>query len=72
MRNFTKTFLIGAALIGFMSCCSEAPADAPATEVASTTSAVCCAGNCDAPAGYCCSDGTCNGNHDALPQVAKN
>ena len=29
--------------------------------------AVCCGGACDAPAGYCCSDGTCNGNHAELP-----
>ncbi|MBC8368635.1 MAG: hypothetical protein H8E25_01425 [Planctomycetes bacterium] len=72
MRNLAKTFLMGVALIGFQSCCSEAPAELMATEVGSTTSAVCCAGNCDAPAGYCCSDGTCNGNHDMLPQVAKN
>ncbi len=62
---------MGAALTGLLSCCTEAPPAALMTEIA-PASVVCCAGNCNAPAGYCCSDGTCNGNHDELPQVAKN
>lgn len=28
---------------------------------------VCCGGSCDAPAGFCCNDGTCGGNHAKLP-----
>ncbi|MDP7063346.1 MAG: hypothetical protein QF489_10510 [Planctomycetota bacterium] len=28
---------------------------------------ICCDGKCSTPAGYCCSDGTCKGNHEELP-----
>lgn len=28
---------------------------------------ICCGGKCPTPAGYCCSDGTCKGNHEELP-----
>lgn len=28
---------------------------------------ICCGGRCDAPAGTCCTDGTCYGNHEELP-----
>jgi hypothetical protein len=72
MRKLTNTLLICAALVGFMSCSAEAPSKAGIAEAASADSVVCCGGNCDAPAGYCCGDGTCGGNHAELPQVAKN
>jgi hypothetical protein len=44
----------------------ESAADAAAAAEA-VAEVLCCGGNCDAPAGYCCSDGTCHGNHDELP-----
>jgi len=28
---------------------------------------LCCGGKCEAPAGYCHSDGTCHGNHKEMP-----
>lgn len=46
---------------------SEASADV-ATELGTTAAEViCCGGSCDAPAGTCCSDGTCGDRHAALP-----
>ena len=43
-------------------------AAANATEAADEVAAkICCGGACDTPAGYCCSDGTCKGNHKELP-----
>jgi len=40
-------------------CSGPAPADQEAV--------ICCGGNCAAPAGTCCADGTCHGNHAELP-----
>ena len=50
----------------------NAATDAVAATVTETleaaVEAICCEGaSCDAPAGTCCSDGTCNGAHRKLP-----
>lgn len=45
----------------------ESEAGAEATTTGGEAEAICCGGACDTPAGYCCSDGTCGGNHEELP-----
>lgn len=64
----TPLLIIGALFLAaflFASCSSEATPE-PA-EVDEAPAAICCNGNCPTPAGYCCSDGTCGGNHEELP-----
>lgn len=46
---------------------SEASADAATDLDGAAAAVVCCEGNCNTPAGTCCSDGTCNGKHVELP-----
>ena len=46
---------------------SEASADAAADMGTAAAEVICCSGSCDAPAGFCHDDGTCNGSHAELP-----
>lgn len=46
---------------------TEAAADQAEAGAEKAAEKICCGGGCDAPAGFCCSDGTCGGNHDKLP-----
>jgi|FLOH01.1.fsa_nt_gi hypothetical protein len=46
---------------------AETVNEAATTAAAEVAEVLCCNGKCDAPAGYCCSDGTCHDSHAALP-----
>jgi len=46
---------------------SEASAEAAAELGTAAGEVICCEGTCDAPAGFCHSDGTCHGKHAELP-----
>jgi len=62
MKKFLTFFVLGCAL-ALPACSGEATETTGGEEAA----AICCGGKCDTPAGYCCSDGTCHGNHEELP-----
>ncbi|MBT3339943.1 MAG: hypothetical protein HOM34_08965 [Planctomycetes bacterium] len=62
MKKFLTFFVLGAALA--LPACSGEESPAPDSTDAA---AICCGGKCHTPAGYCCSDGTCHGNHEELP-----
>ena len=62
MKTFL-TFFVLAAAFALPACSGET---LTATQDAAPA-VVCCGGNCDTPAGTCCSDGTCHGNHAELP-----
>ena len=46
---------------------SEASTEAADEMGTAAAEVICCNGSCDAPAGFCHADGTCNGAHAELP-----
>jgi hypothetical protein len=65
MSKLNSLLIVAIAIFAMSSCVGKVE------ETTTQEAVVCCGGNCDAPAGTCCSDGTCGGNHDELPLAPK-